>query len=270
MRNHFLSLKLSNYGENSYVLWSKEKQVKGAVIFIHGFRGDTYFTFGEFDNYATEDENFKNYDLYFYGYNSTQESMYTSAASFSEFLRDINLINHYILEKSLGTKLREKHIIYENVVIVAHSLGAAVSRIALIYAKEKSLKWLDKVKLILFAPAHMGARGTFSAIIGTMPTLLGLVTSVCRFKTVTMDELINPATGPLAYLHKETEKYINQGILTFTVAKEVIAAEFDEVVNPEKFINDPPPKPVRESDHITVCKPKSRFDQRIKFIKDHL
>src|SRR5713226_7104842 len=53
---------------------------------------------------------------------------------------------------------RKAEFQYGSVVVVAHSLGAVVARQALLDLDEdRNPKWLNKISLVLFAPAHMGA-----------------------------------------------------------------------------------------------------------------
>ena len=142
---------------NSWVIFSKQS-VTTALVFVHGFRGDPLETWKGFDVMPVQKSAFQSADLYFFGYDGLLSNSHAAAS----FLFD--LLDELGKDPSGMLKFLSKHKLAENrkqgyarIIVVSHSLGAVVSRWALLRAVEENSKWLDCIRTLYFAPAHRGS-----------------------------------------------------------------------------------------------------------------
>jgi hypothetical protein len=119
------------WGVGSRTRLSKAAHPMGALIFVHGFKGDAWTTWLDFPGGLATAEKASDYDLFFYGYDSRQSAP-TIAIELIDFLRAVaenpaDAVTNSSLAS--GMPLR-KAFSYESLVLCAHSLGAVVSRLA--------------------------------------------------------------------------------------------------------------------------------------------
>lgn len=252
--NHFAERKLSDWGKDTFVHWAVNPTGK-AIVFIHGFNGSTVDTFSEFDVMFRDHPEFDGYDIYFFGYDSLAEPIGSSALLFRNFLNQIydNSVSFYNISKPAKEKSRPA---YQRIVVIAHSLGAVVARVALLEAYVNNLAWVENCSLILFAPAHKGASSSLSALISgkALPGLWKLISVAAGYKIPALKEL-ESSSKLLRELEEETLKLITSKIESFTIAKEVIWASYDRVVTPQRFGKDPDATRFPSTNHGNVCKP---------------
>lgn len=220
-----------------------------AVVFVHGFTGKALETWTEFDRLLRDEPKCAGIDLMFVGYESVSQDS-TSSAS---LLRDILL--------TLSTKPqdlkqwptnRNRAFRYRRFIVVAHSLGAVVARRALLMGHKRCEEWPRRCSLILYAPAHFGAR-LERLIRCILPRkwmeLLG-------YSAPTVEEL-RPKSDALTKLKRDTEAALSAGA-DYLKAIKVVQARSDNIIfdKNEVFCRDVDAD-WEDGTHLTICKPDS-------------
>lgn len=230
-----------------------------AVVFVHGYGGNPNSTWADFDRLSILRAEFSGYDLIFYEYDGLESELRASGHLFYKFLDWLFNSSLIAINNALpkGSE-RPTTFGYDEIVLVCHSLGAVISRLALLRATKESQKWVSKIRLVLFAPAHKGARVRELALeVATHYKFLGLFTSWGRFKSPLIDQL-KQGSIELTELETETAKELTRGANKQLIARTVCIAELEHIVFNDKFCQDPQPDPIRHTTHTTVCKPRKR------------
>ena len=144
---------------SSGVCWAKmSRHPEGRlVVFIHGFRGKALNTWNRFPTLVEAGPGFQGRDFVFYGYSSRRRRTQVLAIDFREALESLILRPTELLGSTGMLPIRTPDFRFDEVLVVAHSMGALVARQALLDAFQRGDSWPLQVKLALFAPAHMGA-----------------------------------------------------------------------------------------------------------------
>ena len=256
--NFNLQRNIAEWGPETYVNWAKNPVYK-AVVFIHGFNGSSMETFGGFNYEFRYRSEYDGRDVFFYGYDSLYQQISNSALSFLEFLKAIHNDLSAVI-KSSGIKLKRENE-YSEIVIICHSLGAVVARVALNSGYDyKAGAFLNKCKLILFAPAHKGARKSIGNLIA-FPGYLRPLGPLIHHFVLTLDQLLEPKTIIEPMEQKCKNIIAHDKIKTFTIAKKVIWAAPERAVINDFFGDDPQPRQYKKVkvNHVMVCKPTRRF-----------
>jgi pimeloyl-ACP methyl ester carboxylesterase len=243
-----------------------------AILFIHGYSGDAIGTWADFHRMAQNKDPFRGRDLFFYGYDGLRADVYASAALFRVFLERLMIDTSAMISPDLrpGSE-RHPAFTYDDLIIVAHSLGAVVARRALLDLTRLKAPWLSKVRLVLFAPAHTGASVTNLAkeVLSGLPGAARVVAPIAKFFSPLIAQLeVNSSV--IEALKKETEDYCRAGEGDHLIARRVITAHRDSIVCPDYFVNDPPPFTIQNTDHVTVCKPKLVFRDPLTHLEECL
>jgi pimeloyl-ACP methyl ester carboxylesterase len=250
------SLNWGNYGKLRAVL-AKDSQ-RQAVLFVHGYGGDALGTWARFHEMLPDEAQCAHHDLFFYDYDGLFGNMDTSSGTFRKLLDLLFENPAAVINLSLPLPIyRPKDFAYDRIVLVAHSLGAAIVRKALLSAWRDKAEWNGKTKLILFAPAHKGAsvaRIAEQAIGGFR--FLPLIAGLWKFKSPLVDEL-TPGSPYLVQLEQETKIALLAGAPALT-ADRVFHASNEQIVERLRFAEDPDPVPL-DGDHFSICKPMDSF-----------
>ncbi len=249
VENYYIQRNIPKWGKDSYVNWTKNSERK-AIVFIHGFSGSSMTTFGDFNLEFRLRKEYIGYDVFFYGYDSLFKQIAPSALSFLNFLRAIHN-NIDLVIKNSGIKIQREQ--YCKIVIVAHSLGAVITRMALNEGFKTEGQWLGKCELILFAPAHKGAREEILGFLD-MPGLPKFLGPLSKYFVVTLKQLMD-ASKLIKPMEDKVRKLIEQQVRSFTIPKRIIWAEKERVVINDFFLEDPEPIEVEGKRHEDVCKP---------------
>ena len=256
--NFYLQRNIPIWGSETYVNWSLEPNYK-AVVFVHGFNGSSMETFGAFNYEFRYRDEYKGRDVFFFGYDSLYEQISNSALNFLGFIKSIHDDLPGVAKNSGLKIVRDK--IYSEIVVICHSLGAVVARVAFNEGfDDGDSQILDKCKLVLFAPAHKGARRSIGGLIAFPPYLRVLGPLIHHF-VLTLDQLLEPETI-IEPMEEKCKEIISQhSIKTFTVAKSVIWATPERVLVNAKFGQDPKAIQYKKKkiNHVQVCKPTNRF-----------
>jgi pimeloyl-ACP methyl ester carboxylesterase len=260
-KTHSLSRSLNKVGGGTCAFWAHKPENK-AIIFIHGFNGGAEKTWSNFPFFINSYSEFKGYDVFFYGYDSLFRQANNSGIHFFRFIESLH--NNPELYQDHDIKEERKEIVtrYDKTVIVCHSLGAIVTRIALLRAHKKSSKWVKNTRMVLFAPAHMGARILPLVTTLLFPPVLSFVGFAAQLFIVTLDDL-KEGSATLKRLTKETETIQQDGGGEFTRALAVIYADNERIVINEKFCDDPEGDDIVYTTHTTVCSPREKFEQPV-------
>jgi pimeloyl-ACP methyl ester carboxylesterase len=253
--NHYSVTSLSD-GRTQFI--GCRSPAKSCVLFVHGFNGDALDTWRGFDTLALQREELKETDLVFFGY----DGLRSNALASSSFL--FELIDDLMSGGSVLRRVKASAPKYDRCVIAAHSLGAVVTRWVLLRAYQQKCPWLDKVRYLLFAPAHCGG-----IVVDSVTELLG-ATAITKFlggvtkaKLPLLNELA-PGSVILKALEEQTRAAVAAGCEALR-AKRVIIAEYEEVVSNLPFAGDPFPTAIRNARHTTVCKPDD-FQNVIEYV----
>jgi hypothetical protein len=170
------------------------------------------------------------YDFIFYGHDGLYTTTTASAILFCEFLnllftQPLTIINHTLPYKWL----RPKEFQYSKIIIAAHSLGAVIGRWSLLFARDKQYTWMNKTTLVLYAPAHMGARVVRLACESRLDILISFVRSFTRFSSPLIDELA-PGSPELQALQQKTLAAINAGDSPYLIATKVVFVAKERIV----------------------------------------
>ena len=196
--------------------------------------------------------------------------MLTSAEIFRQFLDALFGHPSALSNTSLPVAAaRPPTFKYVEIIIVAHSLGAVITRWAMLQARDGAKSWLPNLKLVLFAPAHMGASIVKLAlsVVSGLP-FLALATGVLRFKSPLIDQL-NKGSDELRALQNDTKRALAAGNCDYLIAKKVIHAEYETIVSNMHFCSDPPAIPF-VGDHFAICKPKAQFSDPVDHVLELL
>lgn len=232
---------------------------KNLIVFVHGFNGDATQTWTDFIELSKSRKRFDDCDMLYYGYDSLKGQVYGHALNFYKFVSKYN--DHRF---PMG---EEKPTNYDNIVIVAHSLGAIVSRFAVLEAISRGTVWYKKCKLVYFAPAHNGARVQKLLFMG-LPGFWKLLGSSLLYRYPIIDDL-QPNSAALEKLEEMTISYKNKPEQPFLTAH-VIHGGRDRVVNNLPYCYDIMhiQSPVSDKDHIGVCKSETRYLTPIQIIEN--
>jgi pimeloyl-ACP methyl ester carboxylesterase len=265
MNAHFLERPLSPELKSRCIL--SRKPAGKAIIFVHGYGGNAITTWSRFDSLLADRASCSGHDLIFYGYDGLHSDTVSSASLFLEllevlFTNPLSLINE-VLPSSAQ---RSSDFNYCEILIAAHSLGAVIARWALLMAHEEGRDWPQRIKLVLFAPAHRGANVTKIALeamsgFKAMQILAGFV----RFRSPLIDQLAEGSTY-LQELLDRVNRLVGESGDHCLLARAVFVAEREHVVANLPFSRDPYPIPVAGSDHFSICKPERNSDRTVQKI----
>lgn len=231
-----------------------------ALLFIHGFSGEAITTWSDFHTILPECPKCSGYDLFFYGYDGLRAQMNASAAIFRSFVdRLLGQTQEFLAANLPPSAQRPTSFEYDELVIVAHSLGAVIARRALLDGTRGKLKWVSRTKLVLYAPAHMGARVADLALEAASSfKFLRFFGIGARFVSPLIDEL-KPDSRALKSLLEDTATATKGGANPHLIAKKVVIAQYEKIVENGTFGDDPPPDAIPGTTHTSVCKPRKDF-----------
>lgn len=253
------------FGEGTTAQWAVNPTGK-AIIFVHGFQGEALDTWTDFPTLLTEDARLTGVDLIFYGYDGLYTQAGVSSLMFLQFLEQLFTAPNSLLGKALQPR---HNFTYSSVVIAAHSLGAVVTRRALLDAEADGSAWIDKVRLVFFAPAHSGAYAAVlaSAYLSSQDWWLGKIAGAAAAYNLPLLEDLKPGSVVLAALDADTRKALQaKPKAGHLVAHTVVWADDDKVVINHRFGGDPRAKLIRGSDHRRVCKPLNDFRDPVDYL----
>lgn len=232
------------------------------VIFVHGFNGRAVSTWDAFSSILPEDTAFERCDVLYYGYESLDGQVTDQGRDFYQFL------NHFATPKRpSGFSAIDS---YQKILVVAHSLGAIVARLGLLEAVDQSNDWRRNCRLLLFAPAHNGAR-IQNLVLLSLPSLYKILGGLALFMKPVLDDL-KPGSPALNALQMRTNACRNTAD-EITLRADVAEARGDKVVHNGKFCFDRYilPNSIDNQSHVSVCKPNLvNYTLPVELIKESI
>lgn len=231
-----------SYGRSTTALMSSDTSPERLIIFIHGFRGSALKSWGEIAP-VIEYPIFVKSDIILFDYDSKYRQVQRLAKDL------VHLLRAY----TDGDKARDTP--YKEIVLVSHSLGSLVARIALndIFRKENP-DWLDKIRLLLFAPAHLGANTReLLRLTGNIPWL-GAFARVALIVTEPILQDLSPGSLALKQALLDSKAMLQSGRKNSAIASKVLWADRDWVVRLGRFLEDPSADYIPGTDHQSVVK----------------
>jgi pimeloyl-ACP methyl ester carboxylesterase len=242
------------YGRGSRAYWSANPSGT-VVVFVHGFNGHATASWTEFDRLLTG----SNDDVVFYGYDSLRGRTNVMALRLLECISDLMENGAKFVNGSVDAgEHRASSFRFQRLVLVAHSLGAVVSRSAMLHAKTKGARWLPQAQLCLYAPAHKGAH-VLELVSSAMSLFNAPVSAIAKWRFPVLLDL-EQGSEVLQELATQTTDAIEQGH-TSLGAKLIVIAEEDAVVNTNVFCKHDHPGVVLALSHSAVCKPPDEHSQ---------
>lgn len=248
-----------------------------AVVFVHGFGGDAVKTWVDFPSLLPECAECAGHDLYFFDYDSLKQRAVYSASEFAAFLKAILTDPQSVFSANRSvTALRQAPIQYQRITIAAHSMGAVVSRRALLdLGRDAAVApRLDVVRLVLYAPAHVGADviGLASEALGVLK--LALASIGAKF-TLTILRDLEPQSLTLQALLQDTQaEYASRmqaaAPVDHLVAQAVIHGQDDKIVRQDQFFRDPSLTRAPGRGHTDLCKPSADYRDPLNHLLPHL
>jgi hypothetical protein len=257
--------------------WAREPESTGqVVVFVHGFKGEAVGTWRSFEKLLPNSAACRDTDLIFWGHDGGRTDIRSNGAELCDFLSGLwHSPNDF---RPWGPH-RKSSFRYSKLVVVAHSLGAVISRQAMLMAhglllqKDQGGAWLRGLKTIFFAPAYSGTdlpRLFGEVITGTGIPIVGNLLSIAaqaKWKAVKELQENSPA---LTILRSETDAALQKPFGRHLKATSVVLAKGDSVVSNHPFPGDPPKPIILSASHVGVCKPGPTFvapvEQVVRFL----
>lgn len=248
--------------------WALKPEGK-IVIFVHGFGGDSIATWEQFVSLWPRE--YPGWDLASFGYPSYRFNVGEHAISFINFLNlildapvpTINSTLEHLISYRPDVK-RESDFWFTQIVFIAHSMGAVVCRKALL--QQQNSPWMSRAHLILFAPAHKGARPLmfFNAL--TSLRWGPVFGASLNFFIPALKDL-REGSDTLEKLESATKDI---GARDPFVASAVIHSMPDWTVVNDLYANDPTPRQEHDTSHTKVCKPSTDEDMPLTEVRNLL
>lgn len=270
----------------SYLLAAEAEAVETAIVFVHGFLGDAFDTWVDFQSSIDRDDGWEHADLYFFQYDSFNDSVGASVAALRRFLARVEQapedwfqvpaqdLPAVIRDTLGGFRLRDGPTAYRQLVLVAHSLGGIVVRQAIVLQAADDRKRvaqagtaaapaLLRARLSLFAPAINGARS--AGLFGVALRLRGLA-GLALGASPSYQELL-PQTGVVGRLRQRTEELAKSFPHLPAFQAEVLWAGRDDiVVDADVYAADCNHGRAAGTDHVSVCKPGHTYRRPLDLV----
>ncbi|MGO7287063.1 hypothetical protein ACCT25_32715, partial [Rhizobium ruizarguesonis] len=147
----------------------------------------------------------------------------------------------------------ERYLQYEKIILVGHSLGGVMVRDVAVNAGLAGRMWSNHIRLVLFAPAHTGARILKLAGLG-----FGFVPAIGAAKAlaIALSPVLDDLDQNSQYLAGLVARAIQLGKCSASTAVFVAHASNDDVVYHNQFSGDDPVStPYGRVGHVGCCKP---------------
>lgn len=253
------------WGQGSVGYFAKQP-ARRLLVFVHGFGGTASGTWAGTEAALAADSRAATCDLAYFGYRSVRAQPEMSAAILRRFLNEAAGASaewNAHASRALGAAVTRA---YDEILVIAHSLGAPISRRALLDAISCQAPWAGKTRLQLFAPAHMGAfLHKLRKELGIVSELIASLTAVAKLGVLSLDGL-EPNSHFLNQLMEDSRKELANGWEAQIKARQVIFGEGEMVVMVQPFLEDPPADVWPGHGHRSVC----RCDLTVPAITEHL
>jgi pimeloyl-ACP methyl ester carboxylesterase len=268
--HHYMDTPIDMAGE-SVAYFSRNPDGR-LLVFVHGFMGNKFTTWHKMHEELILEPAVAGCDLVFYGYASVQPQALASAGLLRRFFQDLITLAPAVKAQMPAPRRAMMNPGYSKIVIVAHSLGAAITRRAILDLHQMGAPWTKDVSLLLFAPAHCGAQlaalkkelvqNSGSMWLSGLSTLFAINSQAARD--------LEPDGEFIKRLKADTAKAIEKASAGYLKARKVIFGLNDSVVLVERFCEDPPEDIWVNHNHTSVCKASSEFRDPIREVLSQL
>lgn len=268
--NHYLDAPIDATGESvSYLSRNPDGRL---IVFVHGFMGDKFTTWHKMHEELVREPSAAGTDLIFYGYASVQPQAQASAGLLRQFLHELVTLAPSVTARMHPARQALANFSYSKIIIVAHSLGAAITRRALLDLHNAGASWTKDVSLLLFAPAHCGAqlaelRKELTQQSGS--SIISLISAFFSLRSQAARDLERRSIF-IRRLKSETAAALANGSITCLKARKVIFGQKDSVVLVERFCNDPCEDIWHGHNHTSVCKVSPQFTDPLREVLNQL
>jgi len=256
-----------------------------AIIFLHGWGGSGAETWEAFPPALRALPQATGADVFFLQYPSRDKSAAVCGGKVAEFLRDLlRAPSEQIVNPSLPSSASPRApATYQHILIVGHSMGAAVGRRAVLDLDRDDLtdEERHRIRMLFFAPAHKGSSLPLLIRSGLhldwLPgsTLVGAaLTTYYR----SLHDLAEDSTF-LTTLEGDSKAARDErarGHATPAAAAAAVRylrarvchADGDKVVAQDRFDDDfRPAQTIRHTNHRSICKPREQYQDPVKALK---
>lgn len=221
------------------------------ILFVHGFTGgkETWKNPGHgyfFDQLNELEFIYQNFDIACFEYFTQLTDLFPSANSHIARIKSILGLQSKKIEKNISineiSEVLRSHIrfqlsAYENIIVVAHSMGGLVTKAAIL--KDFELNSINKIRLLIsLAVPHLGANlGTYGKLISSNQQIHDLA----------------PLSEFCPQLNDRWVKHSNKPAIKY------FYGTYDEVVAKHSAVgtdNVPQDTIACNDDHLTICKPE--------------
>ena len=265
----------------SQVLLLNSAAADTAIVCVHGWRGSALGTWEEFPSAIRSVPEAARTDAFFLNYPSTTLSVSTCAREAQEFLHDVlRDPANTIVNPSMpsGGPRRPPGWRYRRVVVMAHSMGAVVSRRALLDLERGGLSPAEAaaIRLLFFAPAHLGSSLPEFIASGLGldwlpgPSLVGRALKVHYRSLADLEEGSKALDLLLDDNRSKRERRNTSQEPDDHLRAFVLHAWKDKVVVQDRFDEDHDGRPVPDRHHRSVCKPAGPYRRPIDGLRQLL
>ena len=206
-----------------------------AIVFVHGYGGSAMRAWAHFETCLPGNPSAQRADLFFYGYDALHGELFASAVMLRNFLNSLLRTPETLLDDAVS---RPDGTYYDTLLIVAHSIGAVITRWAVGF---RPCKWRFLGQIVVARSttllAHNGAfvvKLALAAFSGFR--VLHLFAQTVHWASPLTDEL-SPHSECLSKLEQETRLWQTKGSPCVTPALTVLAHYENVVLNgPFAFI----------------------------------
>jgi len=287
--------------EDSYGLISEDPATAIAIVFVHGFWGDSYSTWQDtqilVDEFGQIFPLFTESDLFFLEYDAARNFIGPSADKLHHFVDRLfpnppaSLFSEDVSAADWGSELhvgpvsiRTGPYVYNSLILVGHSLGAVVVRQMILdvatdfseacsIAPDKKQEFLAQrpvllADLRLMSPAHLGFRpvGLLGAAFSLAP-MAGLLRGLLSFYRSFTE--LDPNSALLQSLRRRTEEISRSFPGLPALCAKSLFAQYDDLVIMDRYDCDRRVQYVADRTHTTICKPLRMYLTPLEFIAEY-
>lgn len=267
IKSHTPPCSIKRFGIDTQAYWSLNPTGR-LLVLVHGFNGMSGTTWLGLPQALILQTGANGYDIVSFGYDSVKQTASESANQLQSFLDKLFQNTTAIINRSLDdnglTIRRAPQYTYSHVVLIGHSLGACVTRRALLNQIQSGRnKWNAEIRLVWFAPAHRGAKLKLliDAVALAIPGGYGQsVDAAAKYYSPSLGDL-DAGSEFLRELLEDTRHLCDahpslKAPITFWALR-------DSVVTNGPFAKDTTPfEEVDGANHVSICKPTG-YDKRV-------